>query len=105
MQEAIHTPGMMDNPGEMENQILAEHSRKVVDSSLPEVRNPEADRLDSAGMEDMQAGSEALLRGEEPVTPKHVRDKQLVDQRMSQAYQHLLDFEASRLAYQTLLVF
>lgn len=104
MEEAIHIPGMMDNPGEVENQILVEHSR-VVDSSLPEVSNLEADRLDSAGMEDMQAGSEALLRGEEPVTPKHVRDKQLVDQRMSQAYQHLLDFEASRLAYQTLLVF
>ncbi len=75
MLEAICIPGTMDNPGEVENQILARHSRVQVDSFLPEVSNHGADKQDSAGMVDKQAGSEALLRDAKPETPIHARDR------------------------------
>ncbi len=91
MAEVIRSPGMKDNPVEVESQALVEHHllheqrRAPVDNSPPEVRSHEAGIPDSVDMVDKRAGSEALLRAANIGTLIHVRDKQFVDQQLALA--------------------
>jgi hypothetical protein len=91
MVEAKHTPGTMDNPGEVENQFFAEHnlqqvcSRVLVDSSPPETDKYGADNQDIVDKVDARAGREVLLRDAEQETRIRVRDRMFVDQQVSLA--------------------